>query len=77
MTGAGRQDEAGDAAATTADEDQAALAGLEQAWAGYGYHSFSADDGTWSAISSAGEVLTGSTLDVLDSRIRAHMRERQ
>jgi hypothetical protein len=36
------------------DED-AALAALELAWADGGYHGFSADGGTWAAISSAGE----------------------
>ena len=41
------------------DED-AALTELEQAWTAGGYHGFGADRGTWSAISSSGEVLTGS-----------------
>ncbi len=36
------------------DED-AALAGLELAWATAGYHGFSADDGTRPAIGGAGE----------------------
>ena len=53
------------------DED-AALAEMEQAWADGGYHAFSADGGTWSAISSAGDVLTGGTPDELDRAIRAH-----
>ena len=43
-----------------------ALAELELAWADGGYHGFSADGGTWSAISSAGEVLTGGTPDALN-----------
>ena len=47
------------------DEDRA-LAELELAWADGGYHGFSADGGPWSAISSAGEVLTGGTPDALD-----------
>ena len=53
------------------DED-AALAELEQAWADGGYHGFCFDGGLWSAISSDGEVLTGSTPDGLDQQIRAH-----
>jgi hypothetical protein len=53
------------------DED-AALAELELAWAGAGYHGFSADGGTWSAITSAGDVLTGDTPDALNRKIRAH-----
>jgi hypothetical protein len=53
------------------DED-AALAELELAWADGGYHAFSADGGTWAAITSAGEVLTGDTVDALDRAIRAH-----
>jgi hypothetical protein len=36
------------------DED-AALAELKLAWATAGYHEFSADEGTWSAIGGAGE----------------------
>jgi hypothetical protein len=58
------------------DED-AALAELELAWAAVGYHGFSADDRTWSAISSAGEVLTGATPDELDRKIRAHWQAMQ
>jgi hypothetical protein len=58
--------------------DQAsALADLERAWAYGGYHGFSADGGTWSAISSAGEVLTGDTPDALDRAIRAHWQAMQ
>jgi hypothetical protein len=52
------------------DED-AALAALEEAWAGGGYHAFSAADGTWSAISGAGQVLTGDTPDALDRKTQA------
>ncbi len=37
-----------------------------------GYHGFSADGGTCSAITSAGDVLTGGTPDALDLAIRAH-----
>jgi hypothetical protein len=57
-------------------EDRA-LAELELAWAYDGYHGFSADDGLWSAISSAGEVLTGDTPDALTRKIRAHWRAMQ
>ena len=54
------------------DQD-AALAELEQAWAGGGYHGFCiVEHSLWSAISSAGEVLTGQTPDGLDQQIRAH-----
>jgi hypothetical protein len=52
-------------------DEEPALAELELAWADVGYHGFSADDGTWSAISSAGEVLTGDTPDALNAAIRA------
>ena len=58
------------------DEDRA-LAGLERAWADGGYHGFSAEDGTWCAISSAGEVLTGDTPDALNRAIRAHWQATQ
>lgn len=50
------------------DED-AALA--ELTWATAGYHGFSADNGTWSAVGGAGEVPTGATPDELDRKIRA------
>ena len=54
------------------DED-AALAELELAWAYGGYHGFGVlEHSSWSAISSSGEVLTGSTPDGLDQQIRAH-----
>jgi hypothetical protein len=58
------------------DEDTA-LAELERAWAAGGYHAFSADGGTWCAVSSAGEVLTGATPDALDRAIRAHWQAMQ
>ena len=58
------------------DEDRA-LAELELAWADDGYHGFSAEGGTWSAISSAGEVLTGDTPDALTRKIRAHWQAMQ
>ena len=58
-------------------DENAALAELELAWADGGYHGFSADDSTWSAISSAGEVLTGDTPDALVRKIRAHWQAMQ
>ena len=53
------------------DEDRA-LTELELAWSDGGYHGFTVGSGTWCAISSAGEVLTGSTPDALNRSIRAH-----
>ena len=58
------------------DED-AALAELELAWSDGGYHAFSAGDGHWGVVSSAGEVLTGGTPDELDRAIRAHWKAMQ
>lgn len=58
------------------DEDRA-LAVLELAWADGGYHGFCADGGTWSAINSAGDVLTGDTPDALTREIRAHWQAMQ
>ena len=58
------------------DEDHA-LAELELAWADGGYHGFRADPGTWPAISSAGDVLTGDTPDALTQKIRAHWQAMQ
>jgi hypothetical protein len=52
------------------DKDRA-LAELELAWS-EGYHGFTAAGGTWCAITSAGEVLTGATPDELAGAIRAH-----
>lgn len=49
-----------------------ALAELELAWTDGGYHGFCAVEGLWSAITSAGEVLTGDTPDALTQKIRAH-----
>jgi hypothetical protein len=51
------------------------LAELELAWAEGGYHGFTAVGGTWCAITSAGEVLTGATPDELARAIRAHWQE--
>ena len=53
------------------------LAALELAWAHGGYHGFSADGGLWSAISNAGDVLTGDTPDALAQKIRAHWQAMQ
>ena len=58
------------------DED-AALAELERAGADGGYHGFSIDDEIWSAISNAGEVLTGDTPDTLVRNIRTHWQAMQ
>jgi hypothetical protein len=58
-------------------DKRGALAELELAWADGGYHAFSADGGTWCAVSSAGDVLTGSTPDELDRAIRAHWQAMQ
>ena len=58
------------------DED-AALAELKLTWTPGGYHGFGADGGTWSAVSSAGDVLTGATPDELDRAIRVHWQARQ
>ena len=71
MTGTTKVGAAGRRAVFAVDED-AALAALDEAWADGCYHPFSVDHGTWSAISSAGQVLTGSTPDELDRKIRAH-----
>jgi len=53
------------------DNDRA-LAELELAWSDGGYHGFTAESGTWCAVSSAGEVLTGGTPDALNRAIREH-----
>jgi hypothetical protein len=58
-------------------DENAALAELELAWTDGGYHGFSVDDETWSAISSAGEVLIGDTPDALTKKIRAHWQAMQ
>ena len=58
------------------DQD-AALAELELAWSGGGYHGFTADGRTWCAVSSAGDVLTGDTPDALNQAIRAYWQAMQ
>jgi hypothetical protein len=55
----------------------ATLAELEWAWAAGGYHGFSAEDGAWCAVISAGEVLTGGTPDELARAIRGHWQAMQ
>ena len=77
MTGTAKVGTAGQRRAVFAVDEDAALAALEQAWADGGYHAFSVDHGTWSAVGSAGEVLTGTTPDGLDRKIRAHWQEMQ
>ena len=77
MTGTVKVGIAGQRRAVFAVDQDAALAALEEAWADGGYHTFSADHGTWSAISSAGQVLTGATPDELDRKIRAHWQAMQ
>ena len=58
-------------------DEETALAELELAWAAGGYHGFTAGDGTWCAVTSAGEVLTGGTPDELSRAIRAHRQPMQ
>ena len=58
-------------------DECAALAELELAWADSGYRGFSAEGGIWATISSAGEVLTGATLDALAKVIRANWQPMQ
>ena len=77
MTGTAKAGTAGQRRAVFAVDEDAALAALEQAWADGGYHAFSVDHGTWSAVGSAGEVLNGATPDELDRKIRAHWQEMQ
>jgi hypothetical protein len=74
MTGTAKAGTAGQRRAVfTVDEDAA----LEEIWAEGGYHAFGVGHGTWSAIGSAGEMLTGATPDELDRKIRAHWQEMQ
>ncbi len=77
MTGTAKAGTAGQRRAVFAVDEDAALTELELAWADGGYHGFSADGGTWSAVSSAGDVFTGDTPDALDREIRAHWQARQ
>jgi hypothetical protein len=58
-------------------DERATLSELEQAWTSVGYHGFTADGGTWCAITSAGQVLAGSTPDELARAIRAHWQAMQ
>ena len=77
MTAPAKADTAGQHRGVFAVDEDAALAELELAWVDGGYHGFSADAGTWSAVSSAGEMLTGDTPDALATRIRARWQARQ
>ena len=77
MTGTAKAGAAGQRRAVFAVDEETALAALEEAWADGGYHAFSSDHGTWSAVGSVGEVLTGATPDELDRKIRAHWQEMQ
>jgi hypothetical protein len=58
-------------------DENTALTELELALADGGYHGFSANDATWSAISSAGEVMTGATPDSLIRKIQTHWQAMQ
>ena len=73
----GRAAVASGSRAPFAVDKDAALAKLELAWTDGGYHGFSAEGGIWAAISSAGEVPTGATLDALARVIRANWRAMQ
>jgi hypothetical protein len=77
MTGTAKAAVARQRRAVFAVDEDAALAALEEAWADGGYYAFSVDHGTWSAVSSAGEVLTGATPDELDRKIRARWQAMQ
>ena len=77
MTGTAKAAVARQRRAVFAVDEDAALAALEEAWADGGHHAFSVDHGTWSAVSSAGEVLTGATPDELDRKIRARWQAMQ
>ena len=77
MTGTARVGVAGQRRAVFAVDEDAALAALGETWADGGYHAFGVEDEFWSAISSAGEVLIGSTPDELDRNIRAHWQAMQ
>jgi len=77
MTGTAKADRTGQRRVVFAVDGDSALSALEEAWAEGGYHAFSADHGIWSAIGSAGEVLTGATSDELDRKIRAHWQAMQ
>ena len=63
---------AGQRRSVFAVDETAALAEMERAWAPGGYHGFTSHSGAWSAISSAGDVLTGGTPDELARTLRAH-----
>jgi len=77
MTGTAKVGTAGQRRTVFAVDQDVVLAALGEAWADGGYRAFSADHGTWSAISSAAQVLTGATPDELVRKIRAHWQARQ
>ena len=54
-----------------------AIPELERTWACAGYHGFCVADSLWSAVSSAGDVLTGGTPDALSQAVRAHWQAMQ
>ena len=58
-------------------DEEPALAELELAWADGGYHGFTAEGDTWSAVTGAGDVLSGATVDALAMAIRAHWQAMQ
>jgi hypothetical protein len=59
------------------NNEEPARAELELAWVGGGYHGFAVDGGIWSAVSSAGDVFVGDTVDALATKIRAHWQAKQ
>ena len=77
MNGTAEAGTAGQRRDVFAVDEDATLAALEDAWTAGGYHAFSVDEGTWSAISDAGEILIGATPDELGREIRAHWQEMQ
>jgi hypothetical protein len=74
---AGQQTAAGNKRGVFEVDEDAALAELGLSWSSGGYRGFCVDDGTWTAISSAGEVLTGDTPDALNQAITAHWQASQ
>jgi hypothetical protein len=77
MSGTAKAGTAGQRRAVFAAGEDAALAAPEETWAEGGYHAFGVGHGIWSAIGSAGELLTGTTPDELDRKIRARWQEMQ
>ena len=77
MTGTAKAGTAGQRHAVFAADQDAVLAALGEVRADSGYHAFSVGHDTWPAISSPGQVLTGTTPDEPDRKIRAHWQARQ